>query len=110
MHIALLNVVIVIEKNEAVTDKYSNHKNTWSDYFRCHATAGGESGTEKDAAGQTVESADVTFTVRWCKKIDSVTSTGFRIRIGETEYNILSIDHQNYKRRSVKFRCKKVER
>lgn len=47
MEVALLNVRITFQKNEVVTDAIGNHKNRWTDYYSCHATVSGESGSEK---------------------------------------------------------------
>ena len=65
MDIGLLNLRIQIQKNAVISDAIGNRKNTWTDYFSCYATIGGESGTEVYRAGETLESADLTFTVRY---------------------------------------------
>ena len=48
MHIAGMRVRITIQKNETVTDRYGNHKNAWTDYFKCWATASNQTGKEND--------------------------------------------------------------
>ena len=50
MDIALLNVRIIFQKNETVVDRFGNHKNEWTDYYSCHATVSGESGSETSVA------------------------------------------------------------
>ena len=110
MEVALLNTRITFQKNTLVTDAIGNHKNSWSDYFSCAATLNGESGSENETAGQTVENARCAFTVRWCSETASVTETGFRITWNGELYNITNIDHQNNKRKSIKFWCQKVRR
>lgn len=110
MDIALLNQRIVFQKNTVTTDSIGNHKNSWTDYYTCAATIGGESGKEADVAGTTVENTDITFTVRFCAAVDAITEDGFRISFRDALYNITGIDHMNYKRKSVKFRCQKVRR
>lgn len=107
MDIALMNVKAMIQKNSAHMDENGNHINGWEDFYSCHATAGGESGSEKAAAGMTVEDADISFTVRYCKKAAAVTADGFRILFGGCVYNIVSVDHMNYKKKALKFRCRK---
>ena len=42
MDVAALRSKVTFQKNEAVTDKYGNHKNAWTDYYTCFATIGGE--------------------------------------------------------------------
>ena len=110
MEVALLNVKIVFQKNEVVVDDIGNHKNQWTDYDSCYATVSGENGNEIAVAGTTVQNADLAFTVRYCKNIDAITTDGYRILFDGEIYNILSIDHMNYKRKSIKFRCEKVRR
>ena len=49
-------------------------------------------------------------TVRYCKAVSFVDSTGYRVLYGGEIYNILGIDHKNFKKRSVKLKCQKVRR
>ena len=110
MEISLLNVRITIQKQEIVVDEIGNHTNDWKDYFSCHATVSGEGGTETSVAGVTVDDSDLSFTVRYNRKISAVDVLGYRIVFGDGIYNILAIDHMNYKRKCMKFKCQKVRR
>lgn len=110
MDIALMNVRILFQKNAVQTDKVGNHTNAWEDYYSCYATVSGEGGTEKTAAGLVVDDSDICFSVRYCRLVSKIDSTGYRIIFGGSIYNILSIDHMNYKRKSVKFKCQRVRR
>ena len=110
MNIGLLNLRILIQKNAVVSDSIGNRKNTWTDYFSCYATIGGESGTEVYRTGETLESTDLSFTVRYCSETAAVTPSGYRIVYGGELYNIIAVDHQSNKRKSLKFRCSKVRR
>lgn len=111
MEIAALRVKIMFQKQEAVADPVGNHINRWEDYFACRATVGGEGGrTENAAAGLTVEDAGISFTVRFCRALEAVSSTGFRIVFREELYDILAVDHLNYKKKALKFLCRKVRR
>lgn len=110
MDVALLNVKIVFQKNEVVVDAIGNHKNQWADYYSCHATVSGEGGSEKAVAGLIVEDSDLAFTVRYCKKAAGITTDGYRISFSGELYNIVSIDHMNYKKKALKFKCEKVRR
>ena len=110
MEIALLNVKITFQKNSVVPDAIGNRKNIWTDYYTCHATVSGEGGNEKAAAGLTVAESDIAFTVRFCKRAAEVTADGFRIVFNGETYNIVSVDHMNYKKKSLKFRCEKERR
>lgn len=110
MDAALLNVKIVFQKNEVVVDAIGNHKNQWVDYYSCYAMVSGEGGSEKTVAGLIVEDSDLSFTIRYCKKAAEVTADGYRIKFGDALYNIVSIDHMNYKKKAMKFKCEKVRR
>lgn len=110
MDIALLNVGITFQKNTVIVDAIGNHKNEWADYYACHATVSGEGGSEKAVAGLIVEDSEISFTVRFCDKTAAVTEDGFRISFNRELYNIVSIDHMNYKKKALKFKCEKVRR
>lgn len=110
MDIAAMNVRVAFQKNETVTDKYGNHKNAWTDYFMCYATIGGETGQEQAVVGETVENTDMNVTVRYCTETAAVISTKYRILFGNDIYDILAVDHLNYKKNALKFKCRKVRR
>jgi len=110
MKVSLLNKKILFQKSAVVSDAIGNHKKAWEDYYSCFATIGAESGNEKSEAGQTVDGASITFTVRCCSQLVDIVSTGFRILFRGEIYNILSVDHMNYKKKSLKFRCEKARR
>ena len=110
MDIALMNVHITFQKNEVIKDAIGNHKNEWTDYYSCHATVSGESGSESSVAANTMYNSDLAFTVRYCKKLADAEPTKLRIVFNEELYDITFIDHMNYKKECLKFRCKKVRR
>ncbi len=56
------------------------------------------------------DESDVSFTVRWCRKASVIDSTGYRVVFGGELYDILAIDHMNYKKKSIKFKCRKARR
>ncbi len=107
MDIALLNQKVTFQINEVVTDEIGNRTNGWMDYFTCHATISGEGGDEVYAAGTVVDKADMAVTVRYCQKTAAIKPTGFRLIHAGDAYNILAVDHLNYKRKAIKFKCKK---
>lgn len=110
MDVAALNEKITFQKNETTTDSYGNHTNTWTDYYSCFATIGGESGSEQSIAGTTVDNANISFTVRYCEKTAAVVSTQYRVIWRGDIYDISSQDHKSMKKKSLKFLCKKVRR
>ena len=48
--------------------------------------------------------------VRFCKRAAEVTADGFRILFDGEIYNIAAVDHMNYKKKTLKFRCEKERR
>lgn len=110
MDIALLNVRVTFQKNTVMVDAIGNHKNVWTDFYSCHATVSGEGGSEKAVAGLIVEDSDLSFTVRYCNKTAAVTADGFRVLFDGGFYNIVAIDHLNYKKKALKFKCEKARR
>lgn len=113
MEVSLLNVRITIQKNTVAVDSIGNHVNGWTDFYSCYATVSGEAGkqtSETDVAGTTADHSDISFTVRWCKKVSVIDSTGYRILFENEIYDILAVDHMNYKKKCVKFKCQKGSR
>ena len=113
MDIASMNVQITFQKNEVQTDEIGNRTNVWEDYYSCHASVSGENGSkssEQDAAGRTVNHANTDFTVRFCEKVKVITTDNFRIIFNDEIYDIIGIDHMQYKRKGYKFRTRKAER
>jgi len=113
MEVSLLDVKIMFQRNAVAVDAIGNHKNTWAVYYSCHATVSGEAGTqtsEADVAGTVADESDISFTVRWCKKASVIDSTGYRVVFGGELYDILAVDHMNYKKKCLKFKCRKARR
>ncbi|MBS5114525.1 MAG: phage head closure protein [Erysipelotrichaceae bacterium] len=108
MDIALLNVRITFQKNEVIVDEIGNHRNVWNDVYSCYATVSGEGGSEKFSAGVLVEDSDISFTTRYCNILSNMETTKNRIIFDNEVYNIVSIDHMNFKKKSLKFKCEKV--
>ena len=110
MDIALLNVRVVFQKSTVMVDTIGNHKNEWTEFYSCYATVSGENGKETTAAGITVDDSDLSFSVRYCRTVSKINNTEYRVLFGGEIYNILSVDHMNYRNKSVKFKCQKVRR
>ena len=110
MNIALMNVHIEVQKNIVTTDKYGNHKNTWEPYLSCYATASGETPKEETDTGLTVDDSKVDFTIRYCRATSAITSTGYRVIFGGETYDILGVNHMNFKNKGIKLLCQKVRR
>lgn len=110
MDVALLNTRITLQKNSVVKDPIGNRMNAWTDFFSCYSTLGGESGSESVNAGTVNDDAKCTFTVRWCSETAVIDTTHYRIIHNGEIYNIVRIDHQNNKHRSMKLHAEKVRR
>lgn len=112
MNIAGMRVKITIQKNETVVDKYGNHKSSWTDYFRCwaSASAGGMKTDETQNAGTTTEEDRLNFTVRWSSETAAVDTKGYRIVLYGKLYDIVSIDEQGFRKKSRKFTAQLTER
>ena len=114
MNISLMNIRICFQKNVITSDTIGNHMNEWVDYYSCHATGSGGNASQKGAEAENAVTVtahpSIDFTVRWCKALSNVTTDGYRIIFGGESYNIIGIDHMNYKRKSLKFRCQKEVR
>ena len=110
MNVALLNVRITIQQQSTTVDAVGNHKNTWTDYFSCAATVSGESNSETEDAGTVVDNTHADFTVRYSSETAVLTPVNYRIVIDEQIYDILSVDHMNYKRKAIKLKCRKARR
>lgn len=113
MNIALMNEKVTFQKNVPVADVIGNHKNAWKDFYTCHATIGGEgltSSKEKEEAGTIVEDVGMTVTVRYCKKASEIGSTTHRLIFRGEIYDITNVDHMNFKKKCLKFSCRKVRR
>ena len=113
MEVSLLNERVMFQRNEAVGDGVGNHVNAWTDYYACSATIGGEglaSSKEVQEAGMTVEDVSMTVTVRYCRKAVDIMSTRYRVLFRGEIYDIVNVDHMNFKKKSLKFTCRKVRR
>lgn len=113
LNVSLMNEKVTFQKNTVVTDAIGNHKNGWEDFYTCHATIGGEgmaSSKEKEEAGTIVEDVSMTVTIRYCRKASEIGSTTHRIVFRDEIYDITNVDHMNFKKRSLKFSCRKVRR
>ncbi len=108
MDVSLLNVKIQIQQNEIEVDEIRNHKNTWKEYYSCFATVSGEGGSEKSIAGLIVEDSDISFTIRYCKAVEKLDTTKHRVLFMGEPYNIVAIDHMNFKKKCIKLKCEKV--
>ncbi|MCI2061731.1 MAG: phage head closure protein [Eubacteriaceae bacterium] len=107
MDIALLNTRVTFQKKTVTMDEIGNQIVSWEDCFSCAATISGEGGGETFAAASEEDRSDMAVTVRWCKKTEAVTMTDCRILFQDAAYDINRIDHMSFKKKSIKFFCRK---
>ena len=69
-----------------------------------------EAGKESTDAGLVVDDSKIDFTIRYCKRATALTSTGYRVQFESELYDILAVDHMNFKRKCIKLSCQKVRR
>ena len=115
MDIAALNEMILIQKSMVEVDEVGNHIPGWEDYYECHATissqmAGGEKGSINDDAGQQSDVSELTFTIRYCLRAASIDISEYRVVFRNEIYDILSMNLMNFKKKSLKLRCRKARR
>ena len=101
---------ITVQKSAVTVDEIGNHKAEWQNFYTCFATVGNEAPSEETAAGTVVDSSKINFTVRWCSVVSKIDSTGYRVKYNGEIYDILGIDHMNFKKKSVKLKCQKARR
>lgn len=107
MDIALLNTRVTFLKKSVTTDRYGNQNAEWTDFYSCAATISGEGGGETFVAASEEDRTDMAVTVRWCRKVSEITMTGFRILFRGEPYDINRIDHLSFKKKALKFFCRK---
>ena len=113
MEITLMNEMVTFQNNIILVDEIGNHKNAWEEFYTCHATIGGEgmaSSKEKEEAGTIVEDVGMTVTVRYCQKASEIGSTTHRMIFKGEIYDITNVDHMNFKKKCLKFSCRKARR
>lgn len=110
MKISLLNERILIEKSKVIIDAIGNYRNEWSKYYSCYATISNESPQEETSSGATWDESKIDFTIRYSKEVSVLSSVGYRVIFHNDIYEIEGIDHMNYKKKSMKLHCRRVER
>lgn len=110
MNIALLNERITIQRNSTIIDNIGNHLPKFVDYYSCAATVSNELGTETEDTAVTVDNSKLNFTVRFCEETAHITPLDCRVIHRGELYDILCVDHMNYKRKCIKLHCQKARR
>lgn len=106
MKIASMRIPVNFQKNTVMTDRYGNHKSTWTDYFKCWATVGTDSSGSETSGAVINPEESLNFTCRWCSELAVVGSTKYRITAEGKTYNITYVNPMGFKHNSIKFNCK----
>lgn len=101
---------ILIQKNNITKDKTGNQKNVWVDYYSCYAYVNNLSGREYWEAAQVNQETSLYFIVRYCRELESMDSTLYRIVFKGEVYNITFVDCMQYQKKTIKLRAEKVKR
>ena len=109
MKVSLLNTTVTIEVMTETIDAVGNRLAEWETYYVCHATISGESGNVISKAGLRLDDADMTVTLRWCSKTAVIVPNRYHLLLNGEIYSITSVDHMNYKRKSLKLKCRKED-
>ncbi len=107
MKISLLNQRIQLQKATTVIDNIGNHTQEWLPVFSVYATISGQSPNETTGAGSRRDDSRITFTIRWSKQAAAIVSTEYRVVFCGQVYEILGVDHVNYKKQALKLYCRK---
>ena len=97
-------------KTSVEVDDIGNHKIKWSKYYECYATVSAESPVEETSAGNVWDESKIDFTIRYSKETAAISSTRYRVIFHDTVYEILGVDHMNYKKKSLKLHCKRCKK
>lgn len=84
---------IVIQVLAAESDNIGNQITVWENFHKCWANVGGVSGKEYWQAREQHEEKIISFKLRYCRKLDDLNSTGYRIMYNGKIYNIQYIDN-----------------
>ena len=103
-----MNARIIIQKDDVLSDQYGNHIKGWTNYHRCWS----DIVTAQKAENGVIirDDREIICELRYCAKTSVITSDKFRVIFHDEIYNIVSVDMMNYKRKTIKLKCQKVER
>ena len=65
---------------------------------------------EQTDAGLVVDDSHIDFPIRYCRKAAAIDSTHYRVQFNGELYNILAVNHMNFRKKCIKLSCEKVRR
>lgn len=90
-----LNKRITIQQisTEEQFDSVGNQLPGWTDYHSCWAAVTGDSDKEEHGAKEPREKSVKNFKIRYCAKLEDMTTDRYRIKYRDRYYDITSIDN-----------------
>lgn len=110
MDISLMRSRITLQKETVVSDSIGNRTNIWIDRHTCRAYVNMQTGGEHAAAGQTVETETLVFTVRYCLAIADITPGSYRILFNGEIYDISAVDDYRFRHETLKLTASRKAR
>ena len=94
-NVGRLNKRITIQQasSEEQFDTIGNQLPGWTDYHSCWAAVTGDSDKESYTAKEPRDKAVKNFKIRYCSKLEDMTTDSYRIKYRGHYYNIVSIDN-----------------
>lgn len=94
------NQKITIQKGEVSSDFFEDAI-SFSAFYTCFACIKEKSLAENVRDGNLTQDETLTFEIRWCQKVRNLTSDGYQLIFNERVYDIMAIDHQSFKNRTI---------
>ena len=110
MQVGLLNERISLLSNATTVEEIGNYKQDWIEFYSCYAAISNETPQEVVQHGLIIDDSKITFTIRYSSDVKDLTSLYYRVRFKGRMYNIVGIEHMNYRKKSLKIHCQLVER
>ena len=110
MDIGSMRRRLTIQKHETMIDRIGNHTSKWVDYHSCYCYANLSSGNEYGVKPETISQGSITFIIRWCSKLEGLSTKEYRIRFSGENYDIKSIDDVQFKHEKLQIVADKVPR
>ena len=111
MDIARLNVRVDLQRRKNASDAVGNRRSEWETVRSCFATVSSEGGRQEAQGGvAAADATEIAFTVRWCRAVEDVDNTGWRVLFGGRAWDVTGVDHMGFRRECVKLLCKRGDR
>lgn len=103
--IGTLNQRITIQKKETITDSIGNQSEKWTDFFSCWAEVREIQGREYYDARQVNMEKTLNFKIRYCKKLENLNSTDYRISFKGNCFDISTANNVSFGNQFIKIKA-----